>query len=61
MRQISTAATALLRELDRVVKRKRALPEDDDINKLLTLCGVVNKENTDVVKELSLGFPDRTQ
>jgi hypothetical protein len=54
---VKTAGEALLRELDRVIKRKRSLPEESDLERLLRDADQVITQNQQVILELSKGYP----
>ena len=56
IREVLTAGNSLIRDLDRVVARKRAMPEDSDLNRFLGFCNKIASELGDVVGLFSTGY-----
>lgn len=56
LRKVDSASNALLREIDRIVKRKRQMPEESDLVDLLNYCGNVLTEIETVTKTISDGY-----
>ena len=56
VREIITASNRLLRDLDRVINRKRSRPEDPDLIRFLTYAQKIATELGDVVFAVEGGY-----